>query len=77
MSDGQVQKEWLSIQEAADYLGVSYAKLSTLVKEGVYPVSKVPGYKNLVRISRRRLDEMLYENEEWAHSEKESSSPRS
>lgn len=77
MSDGHIYKEWLTIQEAADYLGVSYAKLSTLVKEGVYPVSKVPGYKNLTRISKRRLDEMLFENEEWAQSEKAASSPRS
>lgn len=76
MSEGQVQKEWLTIAEAANYLGVSYAKMSTLVKEGVYPVSKVPGFKNLQRISRRRLDEMLYENEQW-NQEKEASSPRS
>lgn len=76
MSEGQIQKEWLTIGEAASYLGVSYAKMSTLVKEGVYPVSKVPGFKNLQRISRRRLDEMLYENEHY-NQEKESSSPRS
>jgi excisionase family DNA binding protein len=60
---GRFDKEWLTIQEAADYLGVSYGRLSTLVKKGVYPVSFVPGFKGLQRISRSRLDQMMQESE--------------
>lgn len=58
-----VQKEWLTIQEAADYLGVSYGRLSTLINEGKYPISLVPGFKKEQRVSRSRLDEMLQETE--------------
>ena len=57
-------KEWLTTKEAAEYLGVSYGRFSTLVKDGVYPVSKVPGFGDVRRISRSRLDQMMIENEE-------------
>lgn len=56
-------KEWLSIKEAAEYLGISYGRLSTLINEGVYPVSLVPGFKKEQRISKTRLDEMLRKSE--------------
>lgn len=56
-------KEWLSLKEAAEYLGISYGRLSTLVNQGVYPVSLVPGFKNEQRISRTGLDEMLKSTE--------------
>jgi len=56
-------KEWLTIREAAEYLGISYGRLSTLINDGVYPVSLVPGFKKEQRLSRTRLDEMLRESE--------------
>jgi len=58
------EKEWLTVKEAAEYLGVSYGRFSTLVKRGVYPVSKVPGFEGMRRVSRSRLDQMMRENEE-------------
>lgn len=58
------QKEWLTIREAAEYLGISYGRMTTKVKQGVYPVSKVPGFKGVMRISRSRLDKMMMDNEE-------------
>jgi excisionase family DNA binding protein len=56
-------KEWLNIKEAAEYLGISYGRLSTLINDGVYPVSLVPGFKKEQRLSRSKLDEMLRETE--------------
>jgi hypothetical protein len=41
-----------------------YGRFSTLVKRGVYPVSKVPGFEGMRRVSRSRLDQMMRENEE-------------
>jgi len=58
------KKEWLTVKEAAEYLGVSYGRFSTLVKRGVYPVSKVPGFEGMRRVSRSRLDQMMRESEE-------------
>lgn len=60
----QRPKEWMTMREAAEYIGVSYPRFSMLVKDGVFPVSKVPGFKNLIRVSRSRLDEVMYANEE-------------
>ena len=57
-------KEWLTIKEAAEYLGVSYGRFSTLVKDGIYPVSRVPGFGDVRRVSRSRLDQMMVESEE-------------
>ncbi len=59
-----VSKEWMTIKEAAEYLGISYGRMTTKVKEGVYPVSKVPGFDNLMRVSRSRIDQMMMEREE-------------
>jgi excisionase family DNA binding protein len=56
-------KEWLTLEEAADYLGVSYTRMVQKVNEGVYPVAIVPGFKNTQRISRTTLDEMLRQAE--------------
>lgn len=61
--DETKQKEWLTMAEAAEYLGVSYPRFSIKVKEGVYPVSKVPGFGNMRRVSRTTLDRMMRENE--------------
>ena len=60
------QKEWLTIREAAEYLGISYGRMTTKVRKGVYPVSRVPGFKGVVRISRTRLDQMMMDNEKVA-----------
>lgn len=60
--------EWLKIREAAEYLGISYGRMSTQVKEGVYPVSLVPGFKREIRISRSKLDEMMLATEIPARS---------
>ena len=59
-----VPKEWMTIREAAEYLGISYGRMTTKVKEGVYPVSKVPGFESMMRISRTRIDQMMMDNEE-------------
>lgn len=56
-------KEWLTMKEAAEYLGISYAQLSKRVKRGLIPASNVPGFNNTRRISRSRLDELMFENE--------------
>jgi excisionase family DNA binding protein len=60
----------MTIQEAAEYLGISYGRMSTLINEGVYPVSIVPGFKTLQRLSRSRIDQMLYDTEFRKESKK-------
>ncbi|MCL6437243.1 MAG: helix-turn-helix domain-containing protein [Rubrobacteraceae bacterium] len=64
MSD-QRRREWMTMREAAEYIGVSYERFSTLAKKGMFPVSRVPGFKNVLRVSRSRLDEVMYEHEEY------------
>lgn len=59
-----MSKEWMTMQEAADYIGVSYGRFSTKVKEGVFPAFKVPGFEGVYRFSRSRLDQLMYENEQ-------------
>lgn len=64
-------RDWLNLRQAADYLGISYERLTTKVKEGVYPVSFVPGFKNEKRLNREKLNEILLESEVPARNAKE------
>lgn len=59
-------KEWLTMREAAEYLGISYAQLTKRVKTGAIPASKVPGFEKTRRISRSRLDQLMHESEQSA-----------
>lgn len=54
-----IQKEWLSLGEAAEYIGVSRSTLAThFVNKGL-AVSKIQQVK---RISKKDIDEFLNEN---------------
>ncbi len=63
-------KEWLTYEEAAQYLGVSYDRLVQAVSRGVFPVASVPGFKGSRRLSRSRLDEMMQQTEETLGGER-------
>ena len=48
-------KEWFSVEEAADYLGISINTLYKYVADGNIPFRKIPG-SNLIRFRKRTLD---------------------
>jgi Helix-turn-helix domain len=53
---------WMSRQEAADYLGVSWATMDYYVKRGFVEVCELPpvaGRKPIIRISKASLDKLL------------------
>lgn len=54
-----VEKEYLLLHEAADYLGVSRVKLSRMIKEGLIPYTTSPLDKRVKLFKRADLDTFL------------------
>lgn len=57
------EKEWLTLKEAANHVGIPYARFTQIVKRGIVPTTKVPGYKRTYRISKTKLDQWMDENQ--------------
>lgn len=53
------QREWLNLQEACEYIGVSRSTLTTHFIERGLPVSKIQQVK---RISKKDIDDFLNKN---------------
>lgn len=59
MMDNMKQKEWMSLGEACDYIGISRSTLTTHFIEKGLPVCKIQQVK---RISKKDIDDFLNEN---------------
>ncbi len=64
-----VEKDWLNVKEASEYLQVSRETIYSLMERGLLPYSEVQGVRGR-RIRREDLDALLNENEGNADSEK-------
>ncbi len=65
MSKGKSEKRLLTIQQAADYIGVSRATLHGWLARGIMPYEELPsrgGVYHFRRIRRADLDEFLNSN---------------
>jgi len=51
-------KEWISVKDAAEHIGMDYKAFRDLVKKGAVPAHLAPGAKRF-RIYRKELDEWL------------------
>ena len=60
-------KRWLSVSQAADYLGVSRKGLYNTIERGLIPHSKVKGIG--IRLDRYKLDRLLEQNENQSVAE--------
>ena len=59
-------KRWLSIPEAAEYYGLHPKSLYELTKQRLIPFTRIPslrGGRGMIRIDRRRLDELMEQDE--------------
>ncbi|MBW2645927.1 MAG: helix-turn-helix domain-containing protein [Deltaproteobacteria bacterium] len=52
-----MQRRWISVREAAEYLDLHVKTIYGLVARGTIPFSKISGYG--IRIDRKALDRML------------------
>ena len=52
-----IEKRWLKVSEAAEYLGIHPKSVYRACSEGMIPCSKVPGIG--VRIDKQDLDALL------------------
>jgi excisionase family DNA binding protein len=53
------EKEWLTMREAAEYIGVSYERYTRAAKKGELPVIRVPGFKRKYKVRRVDLEEVM------------------
>lgn len=64
-----IEKRWLSIPEAAELYSLHPKTLYQLCKQRSVPSTRIPslrGGRGMIRIDRRRLDEMLEDAETQA-----------
>ncbi len=54
---------WISMREAADYVGMSYGRFAEKVRNGEIPANKVPGFTRAKRINKAKLDKMMEASE--------------
>jgi len=47
------RKKWISVKEAADYLGLSQSQIRNLINEGVLPAHRIKG---VIRLNIREID---------------------
>jgi len=57
----ETPRRWLSVAEAASYLGISEGGMRSAIASGKLPASKVSGVG--IRVDRRKLDEILEQAE--------------
>lgn len=58
MSDAPAIKRWLSLSEAAEYVGVSDRSIRNYVARGHLPARRLRGSR-LIRIDRAELEKLL------------------
>lgn len=65
-----LEEEFLSLTEAAEYLGVSRVKMSQLVREAVVPYVTSPLDRRLKLVRREALDPLLAPRRRRGRAEK-------
>lgn len=60
---GAKSKTWMSMKEAAEYVGMSYGRFAEKVRNGEIPSSKVPGFTRAKKINKTKLDALMEASE--------------